>query len=28
MEDNFFSERGEELRIAFEREGISCQVVF
>ena len=28
MEDNFFSEKGEELRIAFEREGISCQVVF
>lgn len=28
MEDSFFSQKGEELRIAFEREGIPCQVVF
>jgi DNA repair photolyase len=28
MEDSFFSQKGEELRMAFEREGISCQVVF
>ena len=28
MEDSFFSEKGEELRIAFERAGIPCQVVF
>ena len=28
MEDSFFSQKGEELRMAFEREGIPCQVVF
>ena len=28
MEDNFFTQKGEELRMAFEREGISCQIVF
>ena len=28
MEDSFFFQKGEELRIAFEREGIPCQVVF
>ncbi len=28
MEDSFFSQKGEELKRAFEREGISCQVVF
>jgi hypothetical protein len=28
MEDSFFSQKGEELRIAFEKEGIPCQVVF
>jgi len=28
MEDNFFLQKGEDLRTAFEREGISCQVVF
>ncbi|MCJ7483756.1 MAG: radical SAM protein [Thermodesulfovibrionales bacterium] len=28
MEDSFFSQKGEELNTAFEREGISCQVVF
>jgi DNA repair photolyase len=28
MEDSFFSQKGEELRMAFEREGILCQVVF
>ena len=28
MEDNFFSQKGEELRMAFQREGISCQIVF
>jgi DNA repair photolyase len=28
MEDGFFSQKGEKLRMAFEREGISCQVVF
>jgi len=28
MEDGFFSQKGYELRMAFEREGISCQVVF
>jgi len=27
-EDNFFSQKGEELRAAFEKEGIPCQVVF
>ena len=27
-EDGFFSEKGEELRSAFEREGIPCQVLF
>jgi DNA repair photolyase len=28
MEDNFFSQKGEELRMAFEKEGIPCQIVF
>lgn len=28
VEDNFFSQKGEELRMAFERVGISCQIVF
>ncbi len=28
MEDGFFSEKGEELRMAFEREGIPCQILF
>lgn len=28
MEDSFFSQKGEELRRAFEREGIPCQIVF
>jgi len=28
MEDSFFQQKGEELKMAFEREGISCQVVF
>ena len=28
MEDGFFSQKGEELRMAFEREGIPCQIVF
>jgi DNA repair photolyase len=28
MEDSFFSQRGEELKMAFEKEGISCQIVF
>ncbi len=28
MGDNFFSQKGEELRMAFEKEGISCQIVF
>ena len=28
MGDNFFTAKGEELRMAFEREGISCQIVF
>jgi DNA repair photolyase len=28
MEDSFFSQKGEELNMGFEREGISCQVVF
>jgi len=28
MEDVFFSQKGEELRMAFEREGIPCQVLF
>ncbi len=28
MEDSFFSQKGEELTIAFESEGIPCQVVF
>ena len=27
-EDNFFSQKGEELRMAFEGVGISCQIVF
>jgi len=27
-EDSFFLEKGEELRVAFEREGIPCQVLF
>ncbi len=28
MEDSFFSQKGKELNMAFEREGISCQVAF
>jgi len=28
MEDSFFSQKGEELKTAFERQKISCQVVF
>ncbi len=28
MEDSFFSQKGEELKMAFEREGIPCQIVF
>jgi len=28
MEDGFFSQKGEELRTAFESEGIPCQMVF
>ena len=28
MEDSFFSQKGEEVRMAFEREGIPCQLVF
>jgi DNA repair photolyase len=28
MEDDFFAQKGEELRVGFEREGISCQVLF
>lgn len=28
MEDSFFSQKGEELRMAFEREGIPCQILF
>jgi len=28
MEDSFFSQKGKELKTAFERQGISCQVVF
>lgn len=28
MEDGFFSQKGEELRMAFEREGIPCQILF
>lgn len=28
MEDSFFSQKGEELRAAFEREGIPCQILF
>jgi DNA repair photolyase len=28
MEDSFFSQKGEELKKAFEKEGISCQVLF
>jgi DNA repair photolyase len=28
MEEVFFSQKGEELRMAFEREGIPCQVIF
>jgi DNA repair photolyase len=27
-EDSFFSQKGEELRAAFEREGIPCQILF
>jgi DNA repair photolyase len=27
-EDRFFSQKGEELRTAFEKEGIACQIVF
>ena len=28
MEDGFFLQKGEELRMAFEREGIPCQILF
>jgi DNA repair photolyase len=28
MEDGFFSQKGEELRMAFEKEGIPCQILF
>jgi DNA repair photolyase len=28
MEDSFFSQKVEELKMAFEREGVSCQIVF
>jgi len=28
MEDSFFSQKGEELKMAFERDGIPCQMVF
>jgi DNA repair photolyase len=28
MENGFFSQKGEELRMAFEREGIPCQILF
>jgi DNA repair photolyase len=28
MEDSFFSQKGAELKMAFEREGIPCQMVF
>ncbi len=28
MEDGFFAQKGEELRVAFEGEGIPCQVLF
>jgi DNA repair photolyase len=28
MEDRFFSQKGEELKMAFQREGIPCQIVF
>lgn len=28
MEESFFSQKGEELRMAFEREGIPCKVLF
>jgi DNA repair photolyase len=28
LEDSFFLQKGEELKMAFEREGISCQIVF
>ena len=28
MEDGFFSQKGEELRMAFERDGIPCQMLF
>ncbi len=28
MEDGFFTQKGEELRAAFEREGVPCQVLF
>jgi len=28
MEDSFFSQKGDELKTAFEREGIPCQMVF
>jgi DNA repair photolyase len=28
MEDSFFLQKGEELRMAFESEGISCRAVF
>ncbi len=28
MEDGFFSQKGKELKMAFEREGIPCQILF
>jgi DNA repair photolyase len=28
MKDSFFSQKGEELKIAFEKEGIPCQILF
>lgn len=28
MEDSFFLQKGEELKMAFEREGIPCQILF
>jgi DNA repair photolyase len=28
MKDSFFSQKGEELRMAFEKEGIPCQILF
>jgi hypothetical protein len=28
MQDSYFREKGDELRKAFEKNGISCQVLF